>query len=172
MVFFDNPKKLIENGYQNTSHRVFGKTRDIRKIPFIKWNKKKYIRKGHHQITKTNLSNKFFIVFHLKYASDFIKDVEDEMKGINNYCSNVYRKNFLEIIKKNPNISLFNPEYSIKYISPYQLKELEFEKLQTESFINNKFNIFKSFVIEKYNLNNLFIIINKDMINKLFIFKK
>jgi|GEM_PF-4870613 len=152
MGFFDDPKKLKKYKYQDTCDRVFKCNRDIKKIPLVKWNKNIYLRMGHHKVTKINLSDKSFAVLHFKYASDFIKDVENQIKKINSYSMNIYQEYFYQTLIKNSNLSLFNPKYSVKYKNPYQLKRLGFGKIEKEKFIDKKFNMFKEYVMNKYDL--------------------
>jgi hypothetical protein len=106
--------------------RVFGKSSPpsiLSKVSLFKNVKGTYLSQGMHAINGAVLSDVQGVVFHTKFLSDFIPEVEEECKREQHYGNAFYYKQFQKIVRERPSLSFFHAG-SAKYRDHQQLVEL------------------------------------------------
>lgn len=114
--------------------RVFGKSNPpsiLSKVSFFKNNKGAYLSQGMHAINGATLSDVQGVVFHTKFLSDFITEVEEECQREQHYGNAFYYKIFHQKLKETPDIQFYH-EGSVKLESSQQLVELGLMKTTAE----------------------------------------
>ncbi len=106
--------------------RVFGKTSNVNtlsKVSLFKYNPETYLHVGMHALNGCVMSKLQGVVFHTKFLSDFITEVEEESKREEHYNNAYFYKHYEKRLKKEKNISFFDAS-SIKYKDSKQLVNL------------------------------------------------
>lgn len=114
--------------------RVFGKSNPpsiLSKVPFFKNTEGTYLSQGMHAINGATLSDVQGVVFHTKFLSDFITEVEEECEREQHYGNAFYYKIFHKKLKETPDIQFYY-EGSVKLESLQQLVELGLMKITPE----------------------------------------
>ncbi len=123
-IRFLNFRSVIFTG--GMRERVFGVINPphiLSKIPLFKNLTGSYLVQGMHAINGAKVSDIQGAVFHTKFLSDFISEVNEEVKRGEHYGGAFYYKHFEDGIKKNPEIS-FHYEGSVRYVDSRQLVSL------------------------------------------------
>lgn len=135
--FPDRPKgkpytfEIITGGMRD---RVFGKSNPpsiLSKVPFFKNTQGTYLSQGMHAINGAALSKVQGVVFHTKFLSDFITEVEEDCQREQHYGNAFYYKIFHQKLKETPDIQFYH-EGSVKLESSQQLVELGLMKTTPE----------------------------------------
>lgn len=106
--------------------RVFGRSNPpsiLSKVPFFKNTEGTYLSQGMHAINGATLSEVQGVIFHTKFLSDFIAEVEEECEREQHYGNGFYYKIFHQKLKETPNIQFYH-EGSVKFENSQQLVEL------------------------------------------------
>jgi hypothetical protein len=106
--------------------RVFGKSNPptiLSKVSLFKNVKGTYLSQGMHAINGARLSDLQGVVFHTKFLSDFIQEVEEECQREQHYGNAFYYKQFQKTLTAKPSLS-FHHAGSVKYRDNQQLGEL------------------------------------------------
>ncbi|WP_207509943.1 glycosyltransferase family 2 protein [Telluribacter humicola] len=106
--------------------RVFGKSRPpsiLSKVSLFKNVKGTYLSQGMHAINGAVLSDLQGVVFHTKFLSDFILEVEEECNREQHYGNAFYYKRFQKTLREQPSLSFYHAG-SIKYRDNQQLVEI------------------------------------------------
>ena len=114
--------------------RVFGKSNPpsiLSKVPFFKNTEGTYLSQGMHAINGATLSEVQGVVFHTKFLSDFITEVEEECQREQHYGNAFYYKIFHQKLKETPDIQFYY-EGSVKFENSQQLVELGLMKTTPE----------------------------------------
>lgn len=114
--------------------RVFGKSNPpsiLSKVPFFKNTEGTYLSQGMHAINGAALSEVQGVVFHTKFLSDFITEVEEECQREQHYGNAFYYKIFHQKLKETPDIQFYH-EGSAKFENSQQLVELGLMKTTPE----------------------------------------
>lgn len=114
--------------------RVFGKSDPpsiLSKVPFFKNTEGTYLSQGMHAINGATLSEVQGVVFHTKFLSDFIREVEEECQREQHYGNAFYYKIFHQKLKETPDIQFYH-EGSVKLEGSQQLVELGLMKTTPE----------------------------------------
>lgn len=114
--------------------RVFGRSNPpsiLSKVPFFKNTEGTYLSQGMHAINGATLSEVQGVVFHTKFLSDFITEVEEECEREQHYGNAFYYKIFHKKLKETPDIQFYH-EGSVKFENLQQLVELGLMKTTPE----------------------------------------
>lgn len=114
--------------------RVFGKSNPpsiLSKVPFFKNTEGTYLSQGMHAINGAALSEVQGVVFHTKFLSDFITEVEEECQREQHYGNAFYYKIFHQKLKETPDIQFYH-EGSVKFENSQQLIALGLMKTTPE----------------------------------------
>ena len=114
--------------------RVFGRSNPpsiLSKVPFFKNTEGTYLSQGMHAINGATLSEVQGVVFHTKFLSDFITEVEEECQREQHYGNAFYYKIFHQKLKETPDIQFYH-EGSAKLEGLQQLVELGLMKTTPE----------------------------------------
>ncbi|MDF7819550.1 glycosyltransferase family 2 protein [Runella sp. MFBS21] len=114
--------------------RVFGRSNPpsiLSKVPFFKNTEGTYLSQGMHAINGATLSDVQGVVFHTKFLSDFITEVEEECQREQHYGNAFYYKIFHQKLKETPDIQFYH-EGSVKFENLQQLVELGLMKTTPE----------------------------------------
>jgi hypothetical protein len=136
-VFYDNKKlKPFQiNAYAGgMRERVFGKmnpTDILSKVPLFKYSDDVYLVQGMHAITNTNPADIEGVVFHTKFLSDFIGEVQEEVSRKQHYGNAIRYEHYAKTIDKQPKLNFYY-EKSKKFKDANQLVELGLMKTSNE----------------------------------------
>ena len=114
--------------------RVFGRSNPpsiLSKVPFFKNTEGTYLSQGMHAINGATLSEVQGVVFHTKFLSDFITEVEEECQREQHDGNAFYYKIFHQKLKETPDIQFYH-EGSAKLEGLQQLVELGLMKTTPE----------------------------------------
>ncbi|WP_345271508.1 glycosyltransferase family 2 protein [Nibrella viscosa] len=106
--------------------RIFGKSTPpalLSKVSIFKNIKGTYLSQGMHAIDGAILSELQGIVFHTKFLSDFVGEVEEECRREEHYGNAFYYKLYQQKLQKHPKLNLYHPG-SVKYEGLEQLEGL------------------------------------------------
>jgi hypothetical protein len=106
--------------------RIFGKSNPpsiLSKVSLFKNVKGTYLSQGMHAINGARLSDLQGVVFHTKFLSDFIQEVEEECQREQHYGNAFYYKQFQKTLREQPSLSFYHAG-SVKYRDHQQLVEL------------------------------------------------
>jgi Glycosyl transferase family 2 len=122
--------------------RVFGQTINVNtlsKVSLFKYNPETYLHVGMHALNGCVMSNLQGVVFHTKFLSDFIAEVEEESQRGEHYDNAYFYKHYEKRLKEDTNIS-FHDAFSIKYIDSKQLVDLGMMETTNdfEEFVDSK----------------------------------
>ncbi len=123
--------------------RVFGvTTSSLSKVPLLKFTPRISLTVGQHYTPGVDLSKIEGVVFHFKYASDFIPRVLEELKREEHWEGAIEYKEYAKRITENPGINLYY-QNSIKFESSNQLVDLKIMKTSDgfELFVKNAKNV-------------------------------
>ena len=144
-TFFDkknNIPLLIEAYSGGMRERVFGKMNPLdilTKISLFKYEKDVYLVQGMHAISNTKPADIEGVVFHTKFLSDFIEEVNEESEREQHWNNAIRYKHYKNTISKKPNLKL-HYEGSIKFKNNEQLINLGLMKTSNnfENYCNTK----------------------------------
>lgn len=136
-VFYDNKnmKPIQISAYAGgMRERVFGKmnpTDILSKVPLFKYCDGVYLVQGMHAITNTNSADIEGVVFHTKFLSDFIGEVQEEVSRKQHYGNAIRYEHYAKTIDKQPKLNFYY-EKSKKFKDANQLVELGLMKTDNE----------------------------------------
>ncbi len=124
--------------------RVFGETTNVNslsKVSFFKYLPQTYLHVGMHALNGGVMSKLQGVVFHTKFLSDFIKEVQEESQRGEHYNNAYFYKHYEKRLNEEANIGFYHP-FSIKYINSKQLVTLGMMETTDsfETFVNLKLN--------------------------------
>lgn len=96
----------------------------LHKVPLIKYDYHAKLHHGQHSIENLELSEKTGCLLHFKYFQTFYETAKQESERGEYALDSLKYKKFAEVIEKNPDITLFNPDLSVKFEGSQQLLEL------------------------------------------------
>lgn len=122
--------------------RFFGETINenvLSKVSLFKFNPNAYLHVGMHALNGCVMSKLQGVVFHTKFLSDFISEVQEESQRGEHYDNAYFYKHYEKRINQEKNIS-FNSPFSIRYVNPKQLIDLGIMETTNafEEFISSK----------------------------------
>ncbi|HAH53839.1 MAG TPA: hypothetical protein DCM02_00755 [Flavobacterium sp.] len=122
--------------------RVFGETINVNtlsKVSLFKNHPETYLHVGMHALNGCKMSKVQGVVFHTKFLSDFIEEVQEESQRGEHYDNAYFYKHYEKHIKEDTNISFYNSS-SIQYIDSKQLVDLGMMETTNdfEEFVSSK----------------------------------
>lgn len=122
--------------------RIFGETINVNtlsKVSLFKYHPETYLHVGMHALNGCVMSKLQGVVFHTKFLSDFIEEVQEESQRGEHYDNAYFYKHYEKRIKEDTDISFHTP-ISIKYFDSKQLVDLGMMETTNafEEFVSSK----------------------------------
>ncbi len=133
--YFDQKFYTFKKNYVNGQIAYYGGVRErvfplrkrmnfLNKVPLIKYDFHAKIRPGQHFIENLELSEQQGCLLHFKYFQTFYETAKQESERGEYARNSLKYKRFAEVIENNPDITLFDPESSVKFENSRQLLDL------------------------------------------------